>query len=123
MLNKDLSKYSNLFPNQYTELRVQENRSNGVALLNGDVINNGKSASSGVSARIFDNGHWGFASNPNISDSAIESVIKSSSDNVNFMNTRDKSRCGLVLPETIINFEKDFTSPKQKIHKNIGLIF
>ncbi len=114
MLNKDLSKYSNLFPNQYTELRVQENRSNGVALLNGDVINNGKSASSGVSARIFDNGHWGFASNPNISDSAIESVIKSSSDNVNFMNTRDKSRCGLVLPETIINFEKDFTSPKQK---------
>ena len=55
MLNKDLSKYSNLFPNQYTELRVQENRSNGVALLNGDVINNGKSASSGVSARIFDN--------------------------------------------------------------------
>ena len=66
MLNKDLSKYSNLFPNQYTELRIQENRSNGVALLNGDVINNGKSASSGVSARIFDNGHWGFASNPNI---------------------------------------------------------
>ena len=114
MLNKDIHSYSALFPKEYTELRVQENRSNGVALLNGDVVSNGRSSASGVSARIFKDGHWGFASNPNISDDAVESVIRSSTDNVRFLNKRDTSRCGIMLPETFINFEKDFTSQKQK---------
>jgi TldD protein len=85
-----------------------------VALLNGDVVSNGKSAASGVSARIFKDGHWGFASNPNISDDAVESVIRSSTDNVRFLNKRDTSRCGIMLPETFINYEKDFTTSKQK---------
>ena len=114
MLNKDIRSYSAMFPKEYTELRVQENRSNGVALLNGDVVSNGKSAASGVSARIFKDGHWGFASNPNISDGAVESVIRSSTDNVRFLNKRDTSRCGIMLPETFINYEKDFTTSKQK---------
>ena len=114
MLNKDIRSYSSMFPKEYTELRVQENRSNGVALLNGDVVSNGKSAASGVSARIFKDGHWGFASNPNISDDAVESVISSSTDNVRFLNKRDTSRCGIMLPETFINYEKDFTTSKQK---------
>ena len=114
MLNKDIRSYSAMFPKEYTELRVQENRSNGVALLNGDVVSNGKSAASGVSARIFKDGHWGFASNPNISDDAVESVISSSTDNVRFLNKRDTSRCGIMLPETFINYEKDFTTSKQK---------
>ena len=114
MLNKDIRSYSAMFPKEYTELRVQENRSNGVALLNGDVVSNGKSAASGVSARIFKDGHWGFASNPNISDDAVESVIRSSTDNVRFLNKRDTSRCGIMLPETFINYEKDFTTSKQK---------
>ena len=114
MLNKDINSYSTLFPKEYTELRVQENRQNGVALLNGDVVGNGRSASSGISARIFKDGHWGFASNPNISDEAVESVIQSSTDNVRFLNKRDASRCGIILPDTFINFEKDFTSKKEK---------
>ena len=114
MINKDIRSYSSMFPKEYTELRVQENRSNGVALLNGDVVSNGKSAASGVSARIFKDGHWGFASNPNISNDAVESVIRSSTDNVRFLNKRDTSRCGIMLPETFSNFEKDFTSQKQK---------
>ena len=114
MLNRAISSYSAMFPKEYTELRVQENRSNGVALLNGDVVSNGRSAASGVSARIFKDGQWGFASNPNISDDAVESVIRSSTDNVRFLNKRDTSRCGIMLPETFINFEKDFTSTKQK---------
>ena len=114
MLNKDISSYSAIFPKEYTELRVQENRSNSIALLNGDVVSNGRSAASGVSARIFKDGHWGFASNPNISDDAVQSVIRSSTDNVRFMNKRDNSRCGIMLPETFSNFEKDFTSQKQK---------
>ena len=114
MINKDIRSYSSMFPKEYTELRVQENRSNGVALLNGDVVSNGKSTASGVSARIFKDGHWGFASNPNISDDAVESVIRSSTDNVRFLNKRDTSRCGIMLPETFSNFEKDFTSQKQK---------
>ncbi len=111
---KDIQSYSSLFPKDYTELRVQENRSTGIAILNGDVVGNSRSATSGVSARVFKDGNWGFSSNPNITDNAIESVIRSSSDNVHFLNKRDTSRCGILLPDTFINFEKDFTTDKQK---------
>ena len=58
---KDIQSYSSLFPKDYTELRVQENRSTGIAILNGDVVGNSRSATSGVSARVFKDGNWGFS--------------------------------------------------------------
>ena len=88
---KDIQSYSSLFPKEYTELRVLENRSTGVAILNGDVVGNSRSATSGVSARVFKDGNWGFSSNPNINENAIESVIRSSSDNVHFFGIHPSS--------------------------------
>ncbi len=89
MINKDISSYSSVFSKDYTELRVQENRSVNITLLNGDVISNDSSARSCVSSRTFKDGNWGFSSNPNISDAAVQSVIKSSTENVKFLNKRD----------------------------------
>ena len=86
MINKDISSYSSIFSKDYTELRFQENRSINITLLNGDIVSNDSSAKSGVSSRTFKDGNWGFSSNPNISDDAVQSVIKSSTDNVKFLN-------------------------------------
>ena len=56
MINKDITSYSSIFSKDYTELRVQENRQIMIGLLNGDVIRNDSSSSSGVSSRTFKDG-------------------------------------------------------------------
>jgi len=114
MINKDITSYSSIFSKDYTELRVQENRQITIGLLNGDVIRNDSSSSSGVSSRTFKDGNWGFSSNPNISDKSVQSVIKSSTDNVKFLNKRDNNRCGILLPESFANHEFDHSSKKEK---------
>ena len=114
MINKDISSYSSIFSKDYTELRIQENRSLNITLLNGDIISNDSSAKSGISSRTFKDGNWGFASNPNISDQAVQAVIKSSADNVKFLNKRDSRNPGILLPESIADYEFNYLSKKKK---------
>ena len=114
MINKDIKSYSSIFSKDYTELRVQENRSINITLVNGDIVSNDSSAKSGVSSRTFKDGNWGFSSNPNISDQAVQSVIKSSTDNVKFLNKRNDKGCGILLPESITDYEFDYSSKKEK---------
>ena len=109
MINKDLNQYSDFF-SEYTELRMQENRNNRISMVNGDVIGNSVSSSSGVSSRVYKEGNWGFASNPDLSDSAVEYVVQSASDNVRFMNDRNKIQCGFILPDTCGHYEMDLTT-------------
>ena len=63
MINKSIESYSSLFSKDYTELRIQENRQNIIGLVNGDVVQNARSSTSGVSSRVYKDGHWGFSSN------------------------------------------------------------
>ncbi|MFA7123356.1 MAG: DNA gyrase modulator, partial [Candidatus Delongbacteria bacterium] len=56
MLKYDLSKFKKEFT-EYTELRVQENRTTNISLVNGNVMGNSTSAKSGVSARVNKNGN------------------------------------------------------------------
>ena len=114
MLNKDIKSYSSIFSKDYTELRVQENKSINITLLNGDVVSNDSSSKSGVSSRTFKDGNWGFASNPNVSDKAIQSVVRSSTDNVKFLNKRHDKGCGILLPESLTDYEFDYSSKKEK---------
>ncbi len=87
MLKYDLSKFRREF-SEYTELRVQENRTTNISLVNGNVMGNSTSAKSGVSARVNKNGNWGFASNPVVSDEAIERVILAATENAAFLGTK-----------------------------------
>lgn len=83
----DIARHSTLF-SEYTELRVQENRSISVGALNGDIINNTKSAQGGLSARVCKNGLWGFASTPETSDAAIRQAIALATDNARFLGSK-----------------------------------
>ena len=122
MIERDLKKYSNLF-SQYTELRVQENRNNQIVLTNGDVMGNSSSVKSGVSARVFNDGNWGFSSHPEMSGDSISKVVKSSVDNVKFMNSKNSSKCGFILPEVIAEHEMDFSTSKPREDQKYWLDF
>ena len=87
VLKKDLRHYQQFFP-EYTELRVQENRSVKITLVNGDVMVNNATVTSGISARVNKNSNWGFASNSIISDDAIKTVIASATANADFLGMK-----------------------------------
>lgn len=88
MLRKDLNNYTKLF-SHYTELRVQENRQTRITLVKGNIVNNIKNASSGVSARVYDKGSWGFASSPNLVMMILNRFWIGQKNNAEFLNFRE----------------------------------
>ena len=110
---KNLNAYKKSF-DYYTELRVQENRSLRLGLLNGSLVSNDQSAESGVSSRVFKDGNWGFSSNAEINDTSISKVIKSSSENVSFLNKMSQNKCGILLPEETYHYELNLSTKKNK---------
>ena len=91
----NVSQYRKLLSHQYTELRFQENRRQLINLLNGDITRNISAAESGVSARSFFNGGWGFSSHPEMTSKSIEKVIFEAGKNANFMGSKNKSESTL----------------------------
>jgi TldD protein len=112
MILKELKKYAEYFQ-EYTELRVQENRHIRISLVKGDVLGNSRSSESGVSARVYKDGCWGFASDPEIIDSAIEKVIKAATENAIFLSSKQTIKKA-ELPARKAEVHKDFTSEKPR---------
>ena len=106
MIEKNLSSYFNLI-SQYTELRVQENRTMDITFLKGNLVQNSKNISSGVSARAFKNGSWGFASSPEMDSENIKNVIKYADNNADFLDLRENKNMKQFTP-VVANSEIDF---------------
>lgn len=112
MILRDLRSYKQLLSG-YTELRVQENRSINIALVKGNISSNSRSSSSGVSARVFKNGCWGFASNPDMSEESLKSVIKAATDNAGFLDSKQNKQKN-PLPVTCASSINDFSTKKPR---------
>lgn len=108
----DLGPYAALLAG-YTELRLQENRTIGVSFLNGNNTGNSRSSSQGVSARVYRNGSWGFASSPDPNDDSIRAVIQLAQDNAGFLDSRGAKDQG-PLPATKAHAESDFSTAKPR---------
>lgn len=113
MIQKDLHTYTNLF-SEYTELRVQENRNVSISMVNGDIMTNRKTSTSGVSARVYKHGVWGFASHPNISDDTIRQVVESATENAVFLDSREQRKADR-LPQVSAVEEHDFSTEKARV--------
>ncbi len=73
MINRDLNiEFSKL--DKYTEVRLQENKQSTLVLLNGNLVTNNQSSTSGASARVYANGCWGFSSDQNTDEKMILSI-------------------------------------------------
>ncbi len=112
MIPVELDIYSDLF-SEYTELRIQENRTLNVTIVNGDVMGNNRSARSGVSARTFTKGLWGFASSPLFDGENVKDVIRSATRNSRFLAGRE-NREGFNLPSSPGISSEDFSTKKKR---------
>ena len=89
MLTDRISKFKSEFlPGLHTELRAQKSLSSGVSMIAGNLTGNNKSEKSGVCARVYKNGVYGFASSAVYDDETVRNVIKAAGDNAVFMDKR-----------------------------------
>lgn len=108
----DLTKYSNQY-SSYTELRAHENRLLSIALLNGDIVANTQNTNGGVSARVFDQGSWGFSSNPNATNDSIEATIQAATRNAEFLAKRSGDP-SIELPRSQASANSDSNTTKPR---------
>ena len=119
MLQDVLSGKKRLFETgTHTELRGQKNRNRRVILLNGDVTGNVRSDVSGVSARVYRNGVYGFSSMAEYSADAAETVLRAATENADFMdkNAGAGKPALPVIPATQLPKPADIHDPAQKIY-------
>ncbi len=119
MLKDILTSQKSLFlPNAHTELRSQYSRSRGVTLVCGNLTGNARQDSSGISARVYKNGVFGFSSIADISEEALKSVLQAASENADFMDKHvKKNKPSFSLLGNNRNFrEINISDPKQKIY-------
>lgn len=89
MLKDIISDKKALFPaGCHTELRAQINRTRSVTILSGNLTGNSRVEVSGVSARVYKNGVWGFSSAAALNDAAAKDVLTAAVDNAAFMDRR-----------------------------------
>ncbi len=119
MLQDLLNEQKCLFtPGVHTELRGQNNRNRRVVLLSGDVMANVRSDVSGVSARVYRGGVWGFSSMAEYTKEAAATVLKAASENADFMERHAGNGKPPLVPITGGQpfVMEDFHDPAQKVY-------
>ena len=101
----------------YTELRSQINSSCKVRISSGNLVANSRVTSGGVSARVYKNGVYGFASMGEYSDESIKNVLNAARDNALFLDRSvNKGKPPLMETEKAFYVEKkDFIDVPQKV--------
>jgi len=111
MIIRDLRPYAPLLT-QYAELRSQENRSLAITYLKGNLVQNVKSSTGGVSARVYRGGSWGFASSGK--NSGVKTVVEAATHNATFLDSREKKGRAPFTPSTP-TAEKSFATAKPRL--------
>jgi len=100
----------------HTELRAQINSSRSVAMMSGNIVGNARSDVSGVSARCYKNGVYGFSSMAELSDDAVRSVLKAAQDNAAFLDKhiqKGKGQFPVIAPQSKF-MDVNIADPDQK---------
>ena len=115
---KDILSPHRVLLGDHTELRAQRNASRGVSMLGGNLVGNTRAEKSGVNARVYKNGVYGFASSAEYSEESIKSVLKAASDNAVFLSSRVSSGSKILtpIPAGIKTMNGEINDCEQKIY-------
>ncbi len=96
----------------YTELRLHTNHTRSVQLIGGSVVANQSSSRGGVSARTYEDGAFGFASFPSLSDDAIPGALRAAADNAGLLQSRTRMGKGDLPEGSVGHGSFDYRSSK-----------
>ena len=115
MLEDILTKQKSLFTTgAQSVLRGQESRFRRVVISDGNLVTNDRSEESGICARVYQNGAYGFASMAEYSEEAARKVIEKATKNAGYLDKfnaeKKKAYPGIpnsyiTSPRMIIDFE------------------
>ncbi len=117
MLEDFISSKKSLFAaGVHTELRVQENRQRRVSLVQGNLTSNVRSEVSGISARVYKNGVYGFSSTAELNGGSAEAVLAAATENAAFMDKHiNKGKAPLpALSKGVMPAKKRIADTEQK---------
>ena len=100
----------------HAEVRRQTSRARRVSVLSGKLVTNVYSKSAGASARVYENGVWGFASVNDLSDERVKEILQSARENALLLNARkpkNKGPLGNAAP-TVYRAPRPFQETEQK---------
>ncbi|NLM37013.1 MAG: TldD/PmbA family protein [Firmicutes bacterium] len=110
-MNIDLSSFKSLFTD-YTELRCQENNSLVISFFKGNNTTNTRLSTSGVSARVYKDGVWGFASSPEANADGVKFVVTAATDNAAFLAAKERqSAPPLPRGAVVVHHDPPLTTP------------
>jgi TldD protein len=72
----------------HTELRLHRNSGRNVLIVSGNVTTNSSSESTGLSARVYNGGYWGFASAAGSDAKDVDGVLDAAARNAAFLTSR-----------------------------------
>ena len=119
MINDIISDKKKLFSSDAdTELRVQENRTRRVAFVGGNLTANARTEVSGISARVYKNGVYGFSSIAECSSEAAEKVLRAADENASFMSRHAGKGKGLLPNISAPSYDcrEAIADPEQKMY-------
>ena len=119
MIIRNLRQYLPMLT-QYTELRSQENRVMNIAYLKGNLVQNVKNSNGGISARVYRNGSWGFASTPVMND--VKAVIEAATDNAMVLDARENKGLAPFAPDSPV-VEKSFGTSRPRLSQGAIMEF
>ena len=117
MLNDIITPQKQFFADDVqTVLRGHENRNRRVVLLKGNLVQNVRSESRGISARVTKNGRYGFSSTACYTEADAQQVLKAATENAKFLYDRagDKGRSYPALEGGIVTPYRDILDTQQK---------
>ncbi len=101
---------------EYTELRAQVNTNYGISIVSGNLVGNSRATSSGVSARVYKNGVYGFSSMGDDSEESAKNVLRAAKENALFLDGKVKKGKPGLYESPIADFTErhDFIDVPQK---------
>jgi len=102
----------------HAELRAQINTERAVAILAGNMVGNVQSTQSGVCARMYKGGTYGFASAAEYSDTSVKNCLTAASENAEFMDKHVSKGASLLpsLPKSKVELNRPIVeAPSQSI--------
>ncbi len=87
LLNDYILKYADSAA-QHTEIRAQQAFNRSVTIVGGNLVNNTRTRTGGVCARVYKNGLWGFSSKGEYNEESVRAVLEAARDNALFMDRK-----------------------------------
>lgn len=105
---EDFSKLLNTI-SSHAEIKMQKTRTRRVSVVGGNLVSNMSATMSGVGARVYKNGVWGFASKNALDEASVKEVLNAAKENAELLNSKKPAN----IPE-LLNTGNAFYSESRK---------